>query len=138
MTDIENKSLRIKVSYVILARISLVLHILLVAMFPIGGILILFFPVYIPFHIAIVFSTLYFHIFKSSCPLTSFEKKLLRIGRGYDYPTPCWRHYIFIGMFKRDVSNEFVKKFLIITTVLPSLLPLLYLLIKYLVLNFRA
>lgn len=117
-------------SYIIAARFLLGIHIVLVMLFPVGGLLTLFIPGYIPFHLMLIGGTLFFHIFKKRCPLTGLEKKLLIMGRGYSYNTPCWRHYVFIGFFNKDVSDSFVKKFLIITMVLPSLLPLLYLLIK--------
>jgi hypothetical protein len=113
---------------ILLARAILFLHAFIILMYLIGALIVLYASWYIPIHVLLVAGTLYFHIVKGGCPFTFMEKKALKQGRGYSYDGPCYKYYVFTRFLKIPVSDTFVTYFLIVTTIIPSIIPLVYLL----------
>ncbi len=111
------------------ARAILLVHAFIILMYLIGAIIVLYHSWYIPIHVLLVASTLYFHIVKGGCPFTFMEKRTLKQARGYSYEEPCFKYYVFTRFLNVQVSDRFVTYFLVITTIIPSIIPLVYLLI---------
>ena len=81
-------------------------------------------------HIAAVLWMVSFHLRRGYCILTKLEKDAMtRCGRE-PYRDGFYQHYLFRIMLGHEVSETFVKKFMITTKVVPGLLPVTYPLIK--------
>lgn len=118
--------------YLIIARTILIIHIIIMILLLIGAILVLYFPAYIPIHVALIATIITLHATTNRCPFTTLEKHFLKKGRGYDYPYGCYRYYFFKKFLNVEINETFDRNFLIATKIIPAILPLFYLAIQHL------
>ncbi len=111
----------------IIANSIVCLHLLFVVVFVGGAIFSFFKPWYAPYHIVFVLATVVYHLVKGGCPLTAWEVKHRRLHN----PDAVYKnesfyaHYFFYKFCGIDVTTKQVKLFLLVTKVVPGLIPIL-------------
>lgn len=109
-----------------MADTIVLLHIVFIVFFVGGSVYSLFNKVYAPYHLIFIVITVTYHVLFGGCPLTVWEIKYRKLHNPYtEYKNDSfYAHYFFHKLFRRNVTRIQVKIFLLVTKVIPGLMPL--------------
>lgn len=115
-----------KIKYKLYADIVLIFHVIFNAWFILGAIYSIYHPLFALIQCLFVFSTIVTIILmRGYCPITLLEIHYRKLhDQKYDYKNKSfWSHHFFGKCFNIDISMRGVDVFLIITKVLPNIIP---------------
>ena len=110
--------------YLLLARLTVVVHLLIMLWLWIGAWLAFKYPWYAPVHVCLPILIVWLHVRNGSCPVTDLEIDLRKKAGAKPDWSSFYTHYLFMQFFNYKPSSKFVKNFLIITKIIPGLSPL--------------
>lgn len=84
------------------------------------------FPFYTIPHLIGVIWMVSFHVRFGYCPLTKLEKDTMQRLGLKPYEHGFYQHYLFRSILGREVSDDFARRFMIVSKVLPGLVPIIY------------
>jgi hypothetical protein len=115
-----------KIKYKLYADIVLIFHVIFNSWFVVGAIYSIYNPWFAIVQCVFVFSTILAVILmRGYCPITLLEIHYRKLhDQKYNYKNKSfWSHHFFGNFFNIDISMRGVDIFLIITKVLPNIIP---------------